>query len=157
MSYFATITDDSQPDGMPLWESPEQPTAKSAFDLAEHHIHRAQPEDVIAPLDGWGEYAVCNQSGGAPSTRVATLTVTTTGYSPDLTRDPRVVGGRYRSHHWDNEYTVDAITFDPHGWLTSITVTDNDGTRTHGTFWDPRDEILFDPRTVTRDDAARQP
>lgn len=98
---------------MPLWESPEQPTAKSAFDLAEHHIHRAQPDDVIAPLDGWGEYAVWNQSGGAPSTRVATLTVTTTtttttGYSPALTRDPR-------------------------------------------------DEILFDPRTVTRDDAARQP
>ena len=58
MSYIATITDVTQPDGMPLWESPEQPTVKSAYDLAEHHIHRSQPDDVIAPIDGWGEYAV---------------------------------------------------------------------------------------------------
>lgn len=78
MNYIATITDIAEPDRMPLWESPEQPTAQSAYELAEHHIHRAQPDDVIAPLDGWGEYAIWSQTEGVRATRVATLTVTTT-------------------------------------------------------------------------------
>lgn len=54
--------------------------------------------------------------------------------------DPRVVGGRYRSAYWGIEYTVNAITFGRNGCLESITVTDKDGTRTHGTAWDRRDE-----------------
>ncbi|ORW24549.1 hypothetical protein AWC17_03115 [Mycobacterium nebraskense] len=89
MSYIATITDVTQPDGMPLWESPEQPTAKSAYDLAEHHIHRSQPDDVIAPIDGWGEYGVWSHADGGRSTRVATLTITTTDDSPAQPSDPR--------------------------------------------------------------------
>lgn len=149
MSYIATINAAAYADGMPLWESPEQPTAKAAYDLAEHHIHEAQPDDVIAPVDGWGEYDVWNLADGQRSTRVATLTITTTADdSPAPPRDPRVVGGRYRSGYWDIDYTVDAIVFDDRGWLTSITVTDKNGSRTHGTYWDPRDEILFDPRNA---------
>lgn len=63
-------------------------------------------------------------------------------------RDPRVVGGRYHSGYWDIDYTVDAISVDPNGFLKSITVTDKDGSRTHCTAWDHRrDRILFDPRT----------
>ena len=61
-------------------------------------------------------------------------------------RDPRVVGGRYRSAYWGTDYTVNAITFSRNGFLESVTVTDKDGTRTHGTAWDTRDEILYDPR-----------
>jgi hypothetical protein len=34
------------------------------------------------------------------------------------------------------------------GALEWITVTDNDGTRTHATAWARRDQILFDPRTA---------
>lgn len=133
-------------------------TVQAAYDLAEHHIHAAQPDDVIAPVDGWGEYAIWNQTAGARSTRAATLSVSPAEGSGVEPRDPRRVGGRYRSHHWNIEYTVDAIAFDQYGWLTSITVTDNDGTRTHATYWDPRDEILFDPRTAPHDaDASRQP
>jgi hypothetical protein len=63
--------------------------------------------------------------------------------------DPRVVGGRYRSGYWQLEYTVNGITVDDRGWLTSITVTDKNGTRTHGTYWDQRDQIIYDPRTET--------
>jgi hypothetical protein len=62
--------------------------------------------------------------------------------------DPRVVGGRYHSAYWDIDYTVNAITFGPNGFLEAITVTDNDGTRTHTTAWDSRDRVLFDPRTA---------
>ena len=62
-------------------------------------------------------------------------------------RDPRVIGGRYRSHYWGDEYTVLAITFTECGFLDSITVHDDRGRRTHGTGWDERDQILFDPRT----------
>ena len=67
-----------------------------------------------------------------------------TGATP---RDPRVIGGRYRSHYWGDEYTVLAIKFTEHGFLDSITVQDDRGTRTHGTAWDERDQIVFDPRT----------
>jgi hypothetical protein len=155
MSYTATILDVTQPDGMPLWESPEQPTAKSAYDLAEHHIHRSQPDDVIAPIDGWGEYAVWNQAEGVRSTRVATLTITADD-SPARPRDPRVAGGRYRSHYWGSEYEVLAISFTAYGVLEFITVRDDRGARTHATGWDERDEILFDPRTAP-DYQARQP
>lgn len=62
--------------------------------------------------------------------------------------DPRVVGGRYHCAYWGIDYTVDAISFGPDGFLKSITVTDKDGSRTHCTAWDHRrDRILFDPRT----------
>jgi hypothetical protein len=61
--------------------------------------------------------------------------------------DPRVVGGRYHCTYWGIDYTVDAISFGPNGFLESITVTDKDGSRTHCTAWDRRDRILFDPRT----------
>jgi hypothetical protein len=61
--------------------------------------------------------------------------------------DPRVIGGRYRSHYWGDEYTVLAITFTECGFLDSITVRDDRGSRTHATAWDERDQILFDPRT----------
>jgi hypothetical protein len=71
-------------------------------------------------------------------------TSTSTHTSP---RDPRVAGGRYRSNYWDSEYTVEAIAFTARGHLKSITVTDQDGSRTHCTAWDSRDEILYDPRT----------
>lgn len=60
-------------------------------------------------------------------------------------RDPRVVGGRYRSYYWGTEYVVLAIAFTASGFLDSITVRDDAGTRTHGTSWDDRDEILFAP------------
>lgn len=63
------------------------------------------------------------------------------------TTDPRVVGGRYHSAYWDLDYTVEAITFRPNGFMATITVTDKDGTRTHATAWDGRDRVLFDPRT----------
>jgi hypothetical protein len=62
-------------------------------------------------------------------------------------REPRVVGGRYRSHYWGTEYTVLAITFTECGFLDAITVHDDRGRRTHGTGWDERDHILVDPRT----------
>jgi hypothetical protein len=62
-------------------------------------------------------------------------------------RDPRVVGGGYRSHYWGTEHTVLAIKFSALGVLRLITVHDDCGTRTHGTGWDQRDRILFDPRT----------
>jgi hypothetical protein len=61
--------------------------------------------------------------------------------------DPRVPGGRYHCFYWGIDYTVDAIRFGPNGSLESITVTDNDGSRTHATAWDRRDAIVFDPRT----------
>jgi hypothetical protein len=61
--------------------------------------------------------------------------------------DPRVPGGRYQSSYWGIDYTVDAISFGPNGFLESITVTDKDGSRTHCTAWDRRDRILFDPGT----------
>lgn len=64
--------------------------------------------------------------------------------------DPRVAGGRYHSAYWGIDYTVDAISFGPNGFLEWITVTDKDGTRTHGTAWDPRDRIVFDPRQGSR-------
>ncbi|WP_139043394.1 hypothetical protein [Mycobacterium lentiflavum] len=67
-----------------------------------------------------------------------------TGSTP---RDPRVIGGRYRSYYWATEYSVLAIKFSAHGFLDSITVQDDRGSRTHGTAWDERDQILFDPRT----------
>lgn len=63
------------------------------------------------------------------------------------TIDPRVVGGRYRSGYWGTEYTVDAIEFDAHGWLEFVTVTDNEGTRTHRTSWDNRrDTVIEQPK-----------
>jgi hypothetical protein len=61
--------------------------------------------------------------------------------------DPRVVGGRYHCFCWGIDYTVEAISFGPNGFLESITVTDKDGSRTHATAWDRRDRILFDPRS----------
>jgi hypothetical protein len=61
--------------------------------------------------------------------------------------DPRVAGGRYHNHYWGIDYTVHAISFTPNGFLESITVSDDQGTRTHGTAWNRRDRILFDPRT----------
>ncbi len=61
--------------------------------------------------------------------------------------DPRVVGGRYHCFYWCIDYTVEAISFGPNGFLESITVTDKDGSRTHATAWDGRDRIVFDPRT----------
>jgi hypothetical protein len=69
---------------------------------------------------------------------------------PTTTRtpaDPRVAGGRYRGAYWGIDYTVNAIESARNGFLQSITVTDKDGTRTHATAWDARDQILFDPRT----------
>ena len=63
-------------------------------------------------------------------------------------REPRVVSGRYRSYYWGVEYTVVAVSRTESGALEWITVTDNDGTRTHATAWDGRDQILFDPRTA---------
>jgi hypothetical protein len=137
---------------MPLWESSEQPTAQSAYDLAEKHIHASQPDDHIAPTGDRDEYAVWTHSDGARPTRVATLTITTTDGSPVAprqasgSRDPRIVGGRYRSHYWDREYEVLAISFTAHGVLKFITVRDDQGARTHATCWGERDEILFDPR-----------
>lgn len=157
MSYVAIITDVNRPDGMPLWESSEEPNAKSAYDRAEHHIHRSQPDDVIAPIDGWGEYAVWKHADGVRSTRVATLTITTTDDSTARPLDPRMVGGRYRSHYWDSEYEVLDISFTAHGVLKFITVRDGQGARTHSTGWDERDEILFDPRTAPDAVEARQP
>jgi hypothetical protein len=142
---------------MPFWEAPEQPTAQSAYDLAAQHIHTSQPDDQIAPIDDRGEYAVWTHAHGAPSTRVATLTITTADDSLALPRDPRVVGGRYRSHYWDCEYEVLAISFTAHGVLESITVRDDQGARTHATGWDERDEILSDPRTAPGDDQRPQP
>jgi hypothetical protein len=152
MSYIAAISDVTHPDAMPLWESPEQPTAQSVYDLAEKHIHASQPDDQIAPADERGVYTVWTRSDGARSTRVATLTITTTDGSPVAprpasgSRDPRVVGGRYRSHYWDCEYEVLAISFTVHGAVEFITVRDDQGARTHATSWDESDEILFDPR-----------
>ena len=62
--------------------------------------------------------------------------------------DPRVVGGRYHCAYWGVDYTVNATSFGPDGFLESITVTDDDGSsRTHATAWDRRDQILFDPHT----------
>ena len=61
--------------------------------------------------------------------------------------DPRVPGGRYHCFYCGIDYTVDAISFAPNGFLESITVTDNDGSRTHATAWERRDRIVFDPRT----------
>lgn len=63
--------------------------------------------------------------------------------------DPRVVGGRYHSAYWDSDYTVNAITLGPNGFMESITVTDKDGTRTHATAWGDRDRVLFDPRAAS--------
>ena len=156
MSYIATILDVTQPDGMPLWESPEQPTAKSAYDLAENHIHRSQPDDVIAPIDDWGEYAVWNQTEGVRSTRVATLTITA---------DDRHAAPGRATRAWSVAATavttgaantsVLAISFTAHGVLEFITVRDDQGARTHATGWDERDEILFDPRTAAA--ARRRP
>lgn len=73
------------------------------------------------------------------------MNATTTTSAPP--RDPRVLGGRYRSHYWGTEYTVLAIKFSAHGFLDSITVHDDSGRRTHGTAWDQRDQILFEPQT----------
>lgn len=58
--------------------------------------------------------------------------------------DPRVVGGRYLCGYWGTEYTVLAIEFE-RGWLKSVTVQDDDGTRTHCTAWDIKHD-----RVVTR-------
>jgi hypothetical protein len=72
-----------------------------------------------------------------------------TATTPGTTeREPRVVGGRYRSYYWGIEYTVLAVSRTESGALESITVTDTDGTRTHATAWDGRDQILCDPRTT---------
>jgi hypothetical protein len=154
MSYIAVISDVTHADGMPLWESAEQPTAESAYELAEKHIHATQPDDQIVPADDRGVYAVWAQSDRARSTRVATLIITATDGSPVAPHqtagphDPRVVGGRYRNHYWDCEYEVLAISFTAHGVLEFITVRDDQGARTHATSWDERDEILFDPRVA---------
>jgi hypothetical protein len=72
-------------------------------------------------------------------------------------RDPRLVGGRYRSHHWDCEYTVLGIAFTEFGFLESVTVRDHQGVRIHGTAWDERDEILFHPRLGPSDVVPRRP
>jgi hypothetical protein len=168
MSYTAAIYDVADADGMPLWESADQLTAEAAYELAEKHIHAMQPDDQIVPTDR-GEYAVRAQNDQGRSTQVATLTVTTTDDPPTTahqipgSRDPRVVGGRYRSHYWGFEYTVLAISFTDYGILESITVRDDQGTRIHATGWDDRDEILFDPRVAHPDaggpgaDRRRQP
>ena len=60
---------------------------------------------------------------------------------------PRVVGGRYLSGYWGTEYTVLAIDVDTSGWMRSITVCDDQSTRTHSTAWDKRDRVLFTPST----------
>lgn len=65
--------------------------------------------------------------------------------------DPRVVGGLYLSGYWGSEYTVLAIEFDSHGWLKSVTVQDDDGTRTHCTAWDTRrDRVVSTPPAVSK-------
>lgn len=73
--------------------------------------------------------------------------MTTTTAPSSSAREPRVVGGRYRSHYWGTDYTVLAIRLTERGDLESITVRDDDGTRSHCTGWDSRDQILFDPRS----------
>lgn len=132
----------------------------AAYQLAEDHVHATQPSEQIAPADR-GEYAIWAQNDRGRSTHVATLTITatddlqtTTRQTPGpVPRDPRVVGGRYRSHYWDSEYVVLAISFTDYGFLESITVRDDQGTRIHATGWDERDEILFDPRAALTDAA----
>ena len=59
---------------------------------------------------------------------------------------PQKVGGRYFDGYWNKEYTVTAIARDEHGYPTSITVRDEEGTRTHHTAWNAkRDRIIAEP------------
>lgn len=64
---------------------------------------------------------------------------------------PQVVGGRYFSYYWGDEYTLLAIDRNPpNGQLWSITeATDAERaagvSRTHCTAWDRRDRVIRQP------------
>ena len=62
MSYIAIITDVTRPDGMPLWESAEQPTAEVRIRTRASSTFTLAARRPIVPIDDRGEYAVWAQS-----------------------------------------------------------------------------------------------
>ena len=169
MSYIAAISDVTHPMGCLSGNPPSNRPPKSAYELAEKHIHATQPDDQIVPTDDRGEYAVWAQSDRVRSTRVATLTITATDDSPVAAHQTPGRATRASSAAATAvttgaaNTTVLAISFTAHGVLEFITVRDDQGARTHATGWDDRDEILFDPRVAHPDaggpgaDQRRQP